>query len=104
MARTVEDAVRVFEAMAGPADPADPLSQLLQNVRRRFCPAQWTRESGQRIAHHAGNCALAFARSSVRCLTGLMAWLQVSLPANYNQFLNAGALKGVRIGVFRQIR
>lgn len=33
MARTVEDVVRVFEAMVGPADPADPLSQLLQNVR-----------------------------------------------------------------------
>lgn len=96
--------MRVFEAMAGPADPADPLSQLLQNVRRRFCPAQWTHDSGQRIAHRAGNCALASARSSLRCLTGVMAWLQVSLPANYTQFLNAGALKGVRIGVFRQIR
>ena len=31
MARTVEDAVRVFEAMVGP-DPADPLTQLLVNV------------------------------------------------------------------------
>ncbi len=34
MARTVEDAVRVFEGMVGPVDPADPLSRLLQNVRR----------------------------------------------------------------------
>ncbi|KAI7836709.1 hypothetical protein COHA_009485 [Chlorella ohadii] len=58
MARTVEDAVRVFEGMVGPVDPADPLSRLLQNV---------------------------------------------SLPTNFTQFLNATALKGVRIGVFRQI-
>lgn len=33
MACTVEDAARVFEAMVGPADPTDPLSQLQQNVR-----------------------------------------------------------------------
>lgn len=30
--------------------------------------------------------------------------MQVSLPTNFTQFLNTTALKGVRIGVFRQIR
>ncbi len=30
--------------------------------------------------------------------------VQVSLPTNFTQFLNATVLKGVRIGVFRQIR
>lgn len=41
MARTVEDAVRVFEVMVG-LDPADPLTQILHNVRQaagQGCPA-----------------------------------------------------------------
>ena len=33
-----------------------------------------------------------------------MPWLQVNPLTNYTQLLNASALKGVRIGVFRQIR
>lgn len=33
-----------------------------------------------------------------------MALLQVSLPENYTQFLDAAGLAGARIGVFRQIR
>ena len=43
-----------------------------------------------------GCCLIAV---SSHCLS-----VQVSLPTNFTQFLNATALKGVRIGVFRQIR
>ncbi len=55
MARTVEDAVRVLELIAG-NDPADPITK---------------RSSGH-------------------------------IPESYLEFLNTGALKGVRIGVFRR--
>jgi hypothetical protein len=33
-----------------------------------------------------------------------MTLLQISLPDNYTQFLDAAGLVGARIGVFRQIR
>ncbi len=55
MARTVEDAVRVLEVIAG-YDPADPITQLSENI----------------------------------------------VPDNYTQFLDAEALRGARIGVFRR--
>lgn len=53
-------------------------------------------------------CWAALEAHSACCLTDppiqSLKLVQVSLPANYTQFLNASALKGVRIGVFRQIR
>jgi len=56
MCRTVEDAVRVFEVIAG-YDPADPITKLSEG----------------------------------------------KVPENYTQFLQTENLKGVRIGVFRQL-
>ena len=113
MARTVEDATRVLEAMVGP-DPADPMSQLALNVG--FACEGWGVQSGRRrgwresamlrpppTSQHTlwrcpwGGCARADDQIPAHHA------LQVPLPSNFTQYLSIGALRGTRIGVFRQI-
>ena len=94
--------MRVFEAMVGP-DPADPLTQLLHNVGTRLWPGRCLPGSWWGVTLWAA--MLWWAALGLHLDWGHMIWLlQVSLPENYTQFLDAAGLVGARIGVFRQIR
>lgn len=76
------------------------MTQLALNVRLR---AQGAAEHRSATACNDPEGAAGTGTWVIDCRQSVHRALQVSLPSNFTQYLDIGALRGTRIGVFHQI-